>query len=370
MTTAALAEFCQIIQGGRLRLSGNDFVPSGFPAYGAGGLNGYLQIAEFSRPGIVLSSIGARCGKCFLPDGPWTSLANTQVIFPSETVADSKFLWFQLNDETRWPRSGSAQPFIKPTDVKRHRVFLPALNEQRRIAAILDEADALRRKRREAIDLVCALPQAMLVELLKSVRTSKNKMSKKALIELVLEGDTINYGVVQPGDEVDNGVGLVRVANVVQNDFRVESMKRIDKLIESQYTRSRLRGDEILIACVGSIGALAIPPATLRGVNIARAVARIPYDPIRVNKQYLFSYLRSDTCQRYFHAETRTVAQPTLNIKQLSETPIELPDMKEQARFGAEIDELNKTTESLELHLSYLDSLFASLQHRAFRGKL
>ena len=45
-----LQEFCRIIQGGRSGLSGNDFVPEGIPAYGAGGLNGYLPTHEFDEP--------------------------------------------------------------------------------------------------------------------------------------------------------------------------------------------------------------------------------------------------------------------------------------------------------------------------------
>ncbi|HEX7549250.1 MAG TPA: hypothetical protein VF579_01610, partial [Candidatus Methylomirabilis sp.] len=120
-----LQDFCRIVQGGRLGLSGNDFVAHGYPAFGAGGLNGYLSVHEFDEPAVILSAIGARCGKCFYAEEKWISLANTQLIFPDPDRADCKFLWFQLNDERRWHRSGTGQPFIKPSDVKTHCVFLP-----------------------------------------------------------------------------------------------------------------------------------------------------------------------------------------------------------------------------------------------------
>ncbi len=139
-----LSDFCQIFQGGRLKLSGSDFVSQGFPAYGAGGLNGYLDVAEFNCEAVILSAIGARCGKCFHVSGQWTTLANTQITIPDPDRADSRFLWHQLNDEKRWPRSGTGQPFIKPSDVMGHKVFLPPLEEQRRIAAILDRAANVR----------------------------------------------------------------------------------------------------------------------------------------------------------------------------------------------------------------------------------
>jgi type I restriction enzyme S subunit len=94
-------------------------------------MNGFLPDYEFDEPAVVLSAIGARCGKCFFAEGKWASLANTQVIFPDPARADAKFLWYQLNDERRWHRSGTGQPFIKPADVKAQRVVLPPLPEQR-----------------------------------------------------------------------------------------------------------------------------------------------------------------------------------------------------------------------------------------------
>jgi type I restriction enzyme S subunit len=165
VNTAELQDFCKFVQGGRHKLSGKHFVETGFPAYGAGGLNGYLPEAEFNRDGVVLSAIGARCGKCFLAQGRWSSLANTQIILPDLKRADVRFLWYQLNDETRWPRHGLAQPFIRPSDVKAHRVVLPPLPEQRRISAILDKADALRRKRKRAIGLLDNLTHSMFLEM-------------------------------------------------------------------------------------------------------------------------------------------------------------------------------------------------------------
>jgi len=149
--TARLQDFCRIVQGGRLGLTGNDFVERGYPAFGAGGLNGFLNVYEFDEPAVILSSIGARCGKCFYAEGKWTSLANTQLIFPDPNRADFKFLWFQLNDEGRWHRSGTGQPFIKPSDVRAHRVFLPTLIEQRRIARTMEAVEQLKNTHSSAL---------------------------------------------------------------------------------------------------------------------------------------------------------------------------------------------------------------------------
>lgn len=156
-----LSDIAEIVAGGRQKLTGRDFVETGYPAFGAGGLNGFLPSPEFDRPGIVLSSVGARCGKCFLAEGQWASLANTQVILPNTEQVDPVFLWFQLNDEQRWPRSGTAQPFIKPSDVKSHLIYLPAIADQNQFAQRIAAIDCMRRRADACHERLQALRSAL-----------------------------------------------------------------------------------------------------------------------------------------------------------------------------------------------------------------
>jgi type I restriction enzyme S subunit len=185
----------------------------------------------------------------------------------------------------------------------------------------------------------------------------------------VREDDTINYGVVQPGDDLDGGVPLVRVGDLLEGRISQASLKRIAPTIEATYKRSRLRGDEILVSCVGSIGVVALVDETAKGFNIARAVARIPLAGA-TNREFIAAYLKTDFVQRYFTNELRTVSQPTLNIKQLSETAVVLPPSPLQLDFARRIAAVDKLKSAHRASLAKLDALFASLQHRAFRGEL
>lgn len=202
-----LGQVATIIQGGRHRLSGNHFVKpqSGYPAFGAGGLNGYLPTFEFEEAAVVLSSIGARCGKCFLATGRWTSLANTQVILPDPARADVRYLWYQLNDESSWLRSGTAQPFIKPSTVKAREVFLPALNEQRRIADILDKADAIRRKRKEAIALTEELLRSVFLDMFGDPVTNPKGWSVRPLRDVTVNYDARRVPLKQSDRDMRHG---------------------------------------------------------------------------------------------------------------------------------------------------------------------
>lgn len=366
-----LQSISKIIQGGRHKLSSSHFVTDGgFPAYGAGGLNGYLPKAEFDCDAVVLSSVGARCGKCFFATGKWSSLANTQVILPDERQVDPLFLWYQLNDEKRWPRAGVAQPFIKPSEVKRHEVLLPLLHEQKRIAAILDQADELRRKRQRALNRLNQLGQAIFHEMFGDSTSNPKGWREDSLGSIVRKGDKINYGVVQPGDDVEHGVPLIRVGDLFKPVIDASKTKRISSEIEANYKRSRLIGDEILIGCVGSIGTVALAHAGLKGANIARAVARVPVNSGVAEREFVAEMIRSPLVQRYFAAETRTVAQPTLNIGLIVGAPILIPPLDLQKEFVARISALRAARAGNGKSAIFLDGLFSSLQHRAFRGEL
>lgn len=147
-----LSEVAQVIGGGRLKLTKQDYVEKGYPAFSAAGQDGYVKPVEFNANGVILSSIGARCGKCFLATGEWTTLANTQIILPDEKVCDVRYLWHYVNDEAYWHRSGSAQPFIKPSDVKGAWLLLPPLAEQKRIAAVLGAVSEGMQRARELLE--------------------------------------------------------------------------------------------------------------------------------------------------------------------------------------------------------------------------
>lgn len=205
-----------------------------------------------------------------------------------------------------------------------------------------------------------------------------SKWPTPKLAELVPSDDKINYGVVQPGPDCPGGIPLVRVGDLLEEPMRVESLKHIAPEVEASYRRSRLRGDEVLLACVGSVGAVALSTPALAGANVARAVARIRCGPL-LERRFLAHYLRTAVPQRYFVGQVRKVAQPTLNIRQIEELPVPLPPLPEQKRIAAILDKADairrkrqqaiRLTEEL-LRSTFLDMFGDPSQGRARRGRL
>ncbi len=163
-----LQDFCTFTQGGRLGLTKQDnFQSAGVPAYSAAGQDGFVERVEFhDTRAVVLSAIGANCGRCFYAEGNWTTLANVQVIIPNPNEVDARFLFYRVNRDDYWPRSGSAQPFVKPSDIKSCWVALPELVEQNSIARVLDTLDTAIRQTEAIIAKLKQVKQGLLHDLL------------------------------------------------------------------------------------------------------------------------------------------------------------------------------------------------------------
>ncbi len=345
-----------------------------YPYYGANGLQGTIDGFLFDEPLVLLAEDGGHFGApergiAYRISGKTWVNNHAHVLRPKASI-DLRYLCRVLEnyDVTPWV-TGTTRGKLTQAGASQIEIPVPPLSMQQRIADILDRADALRAKRRAALAQLDTLTQAIFLETFGDPATNPQKFPVTVLAELVRANDTINYGVVQPGDDVDGGVPLVRVGDLHEGRVRHSVLKRIDPSIEGAYRRSRLRGDEILLSCVGSIGIVATADESARGFNIARAVARIPI-AASIQRAFVATYLRTESIQRYFVAELRTVSQPTLNIKQISETRVFIPPMDLQDKFVASISSFGRLKELHCRSLAALDALFASLQHRAFLGEL
>jgi len=123
----------------------------------------------------------------------------------------------------------------------------------------------------------------------------------------------IAYGVLVPGPDVETGIPFVRIADLSLDSPASKPEKSISQEVEAQFQRTRLEGGEILMGVVGSIGKLGVAPKTWAGANIARAICRIVPADSGLNEFVLF-LLQTKFMQEGFAGDTRTLAQPTLNV--------------------------------------------------------
>jgi type I restriction enzyme S subunit len=323
-------------------------------------------------PGTVLLSFKLSIGKVGIACRPmYTNEAIAHLPVRNADQLDERFLVRALEraDLAIQVDRAAMGATLNKEKLKAIRIPLPPKREQRRIAAILDQADELRAKRRASFALLDSLTESTFLDMFGDPIVNPKRLPVQALGSLVRPGDRINYGVVQPGAFVDDGVPLIRSGDLVGGLVRRSALKRIATDVESRYSRSRLQGDEILVSCVGTIGSIALATREDRGCNVARAVARVPLGA-DADRVYVAAYLRTQFVQRWLERELRTVAQPTLNIRQLKQVPVVLPTIHDQLGFARADSCIGRARRQMQRALDSIDILFSSLQRRAFRGEL
>jgi type I restriction enzyme S subunit len=180
----------------------------------------------------------------------------------------------------------------------------------------------------------------------------KSEWSIASLSDLV-DARGVTYGVVQPGLHDPEGVAILRVNNFREHGLELRDVMRIDPSIAAQFVRSTLKGGEVLITLVGTVGLVTIAPNEVAGWNVARAVGVIPVpDPIVA--QWVARSLQAPGAKRYLDARLNTTVQKTLNLRDLASTQILLPPRDEMRRIIgvlAALDALAASQRALSDHL-------------------
>lgn len=133
-------------------------------AYSASGQDGKIDFFENDGEAVILSAIGARCGKCFYAIGKWTAIKNTITIRAIKEKALTKFIFYCVNDEYFWQKSGSAQPFIKLSSARNQKIPLPPLPIQKQIVAECEKVEEQFNTIRMSIEEYQRLIKAILVK--------------------------------------------------------------------------------------------------------------------------------------------------------------------------------------------------------------
>ncbi|MCG3822931.1 restriction endonuclease subunit S [Photobacterium damselae] len=178
--------------------------------------------------------------------------------------------------------------------------------------------------------------------------------------EIIDQRFPLSYGVLVPGNHVEGGVPLVRIGDIDLTNPPELPEKSISTEIDSKYERTRLFGGEILMAVVGSIGKLGIVPDSWKGANIARALCRIlPWEGL--SKDFLLVLLQSNYMQNSFMGDTRTLAQPTLNIGLIKNSLTPIPPLSEQLKIVSIVSDLFAICDNLKIGIKQSQTIQLNL---------
>ena len=270
---------------------------------------------------------------------------------------------------------GATTPHLYQREIKKFPIPLPPLDEQKRIVAVLDEAfEGLSRARANA-GANLADARALWESSLDETFVELSKCADLVDLPSVVTADcTLSYGIVQPGDETDSGLPIVRPVDLSGDVVTLSGLKRIDPKQAQGYKRTELQGGELLLCVRGTTGTVSIADKVLSGANVTRGIVPIRFRADRINPRFAFFQFISPIVQKQIRAKTYGAALMQINIGDLRKLTLLLPNLAKQDTVCEKLEGIRASYADLSKRqagkIADLDNLRQSLLQKAFSGEL
>lgn len=312
--------------------------------------------------------VGKDHGRRIIASGEW-------IVFRSESANPDYLRQVLVGDpfhaQFMNPVAGVGGSLLRarPAHVAKVVIPLPPLAEQRWIAEVLDRAEALRAKRRAALAQIDSFTQSLFLDLFGDPATNP----KGWPISLVADVQG-GLQVTRTRKNLPHEVPYLRVANVYRGFLNLSEIKTIPAT-DAEVSRTRLVKDDLLIverhANPAEIGRGALWDGSISGCIHQNHIIRARFVSANVVPLYACKYLNSPSGRRHLlRAGKTTSGLNTISVSEVRGTPVALPPVSLQSEFARRVTAVEKLKTAQRASLAELDSLFATLQHRAFRGEL
>jgi type I restriction enzyme, S subunit len=250
---------------------------------------------------------------------------------------------------------------------------LPTLTEQRRIADILDQADAARSKRKQSIDQVDDLMRSIFLDMFGSLDHASGHWVK--VTDLVAAGDAIRTGPfgsqLLHSEFQQEGVAVLGIDSAVTNEFRWVEGRCISEAKYRQLKRYTVIPGDVLITIMGTCGRCAVVPDGLPPAINTKHLCCITLDKAKCLPEFLHAYfLWHPIARRYLERAAKGAIMSGLNMGIIKALPVPVISHEDQATFVDRQEACRHLRSNLRSSLSGLDELFASIRQRAFADAL
>lgn len=297
-------------------------------------------------------------------------------IVPDEKIADKRYLYYGLR--FRVPElialgAGGAQPNINQQIIRDTQIPLPPLPEQKRIAAILDKADSIRRKRQEAVRLTEDLLRSVFLEMFGDPVTNSKGWNKSKLSEVVMGKYGIKAGPfgssLKKEDYTTSGYRIYGQEQVIAGRFDIGDYYIGDRKYQQLKGCEVAEGD-LLVSLVGSFGKVLVVPSGIEPGIINPRLLKITPNRDLVTPTFLAAVIGNPSIQTAFEQMAHGGTMGILNVGLLKQLDVILPPVKVQQEFASRLEVLKKLELSLQSSANGSVTLFNSLLQRAFTGAL
>ncbi|QEU26787.1 restriction endonuclease subunit S (plasmid) [Pseudomonas luteola] len=327
----------------------------------------------FDERHVLYSKLRPYLNKVVLPDERGVATTELVPMLPDPQRLDRKYLAYYLRSKSfvDWVSSqvaGAKMPRVSMQLFWQHEIPLPTLPEQKRIAAILDKADAIRRKRQQAIQLADDFLRAVFLDMFGDPVTNPKGWEVKSLGQTsIFENGDRSSNYPSGDDIVSEGVLFLSTKNIVSDTLNLESCQYITEDKYIALSRGKVRKGDLVITLRGTLGSCCIFDCEHEKAFINAQMMIIRPDS-GVCNIFLHDLLVSKAIKNHLQSIGQGAAVPQLTAKQLKELMLPIPPVQEQKKYenirGLVLGSIRKMQSAPEM------SLFKAITQKAFAGQL
>ncbi|MGM0478668.1 MAG: restriction endonuclease subunit S [Bacteroidota bacterium] len=250
--------------------------------------------------------------------------------------------------------TGTALKQLSVRNLKKLKIPLPPLETQKKIASILDAADAYRQKTKALIKKYDELTQSLFLEM----------FGEYLMGDLVPLGDLVNFsqgqqfGVELQSLEPQEGYArFLRIVDFTQGDDL--------RFVPNKSKKYYVRKDDIVIVRYGASAGFV---GTNKEGVLANNLFKVNYDREQFNQLFLFMLFKHGRFKSFIKREAFGAAMPALSFKVMARFEVPTPSLDLQNQFAERVQKIEKQKAQAQESLGKAEELFSSLLQRAFKG--
>ncbi|SIR36597.1 type I restriction enzyme, S subunit [Shewanella morhuae] len=324
-----------------------------------------LKAKTVPKGTIVFAKIGEAISQNFRAISSKEMLIdnNAMGLVPNLEIIDLDYLYHFMCKLDLYKYAGiTTVPALRKSTLEEIDIPLPPLAEQKRIAAILDKADAIRRKRQQAIQLADDFLRAVFLEMFGDPVTNPKGWEVRSFSDVCKCSQGIQVDSELQKDSAENGyVKFLRIINYTQSskEFKFIPAPSTDKAL--------INKDEIVMVRYGATAGFV--GRGLDGV-LANNLFKISFEKSVLENEYFYYLLNSDYFQNILRNNKKGGAMPAISFGQLNDIEIMTPSLEVQSKFSQVVNMISDIKEH-SIHSALLSNdSFNALSQKAFAGEL
>ena len=322
----------------------------------------------------VLLSSRAPIGLVAINTLPVCTNQGFKSLVPRFDLVSPDFLFWWLKTHGKHIQSkgrGATFKEVSKKIVEDLQIPLPPLDEQKRIAEILDKADALRTKRRAALVQLDTLTQSIFLDMFGDPATNPKRWPVVLLRESTARIQIGPFGsLLHREDYVEGGIPLVNPKHIQQEAIQPDPSETVSARKFAELDTYHLQAGDVVMGRRGEMGRCAVVNEDSGPLLCGTGSVLVRPDNEHTTSLFLFFLLSSAALKARLERLSLGQTLPNLNSQIVEGLEVPLPPLTVQLEFAARVEGCSSVRQCAKKAASQLSLLFASLQQRAFRGEL